>query len=85
MSEELPIISSNCTSLERMVKQHNAGEIFESENPEDLAGKINYLLSNPDEASEFAKNGLKAVEQEFNWDATVQPLIKYYGELSEAL
>ncbi len=81
MSEELPVISSNCTSLERMVTEHKAGKIFESENAQDLAEQINYLLSHPDEAKALAENGRRAVEKEFNWEATVEPLISYYKDL----
>lgn len=82
MSEKLPIISTNCTSLERMVKAHKAGRIYESGNPEALAKEVMFLLENPDEASRLAENGQEAVEQEFNWDTTVQPLLKYYKAFS---
>jgi glycosyltransferase involved in cell wall biosynthesis len=82
MSEELPVISSNCTSLERMVTEHDAGKIFESENDRDLANQINYLLSHPDEAKILAENGRRAVEKEFNWEATVEPLLSYYKSLA---
>ncbi|MEQ9090354.1 MAG: glycosyltransferase family 4 protein [Balneola sp.] len=81
MSEELPVISSNCTSLKRMVNVNDAGIIFESKNEEDLSKKINFLLSNPEEAHRLAKNGKKAVEKEFNWDSTVQPMIEFYTRL----
>jgi glycosyltransferase involved in cell wall biosynthesis len=83
MSEELPLVSSNCISLERMVNEHKAGLIFESGNAKDLAEKIAEYLKNPALASELAKNGKKAVEEEFNWNATVQPLVRYYKSLDQ--
>ena len=81
MSEKLPVISTNCTSLKRMVSEHQAGLIYESGDTNALAQQINYLLHNPEEASRFAENGLKAVEKEFNWDTTVKPMLNYYKGL----
>lgn len=82
MSEELPVITSNCNSLERMIKEHNAGRVFESGNAKDLAKQIVFLISQKDEARKYALNGKKAVEKDFNWNSTVQPLIKFYKNLN---
>lgn len=81
MSEELPVITSNCTSLERMVNEHNAGRVFESGNAQDLAEQIIYLLEHNDEALQLGRNGKFAAESDFNWDATVQPLVNYYKSI----
>ncbi len=81
MSEELPVITSNCTSLERMVKEHHAGLVFESENPQDLANKINEILNSETVAKKLGENGKKAAEKTFNWDSTIQPLINFYANL----
>ncbi|MEP1151497.1 MAG: glycosyltransferase family 4 protein [Balneola sp.] len=82
MSEELPVITSNCTSLERMLTEHDAGRVFESGNAEDLAKQIIYLLSHKKEAKKYGSNGKLAAENDFNWDATVQPLLDYYKSIS---
>lgn len=81
MSESLPVISTNCTSLERMINEYQAGKIYESGDAEALANQIKYLLDNSEEAQKLANNGLEAVEKEFNWNTTVQPLIEYYRTL----
>lgn len=83
MSEELPLVSSDCISLKRMVNEHNAGLIFESGNAVDLADKISKFLDNPELANELASNGKKAVERDFNWNSTIQPLINYYKSLGQ--
>lgn len=82
MSEALPVITSNCISLERMVLNHDAGKVFESQNPKELAEHIDYLLDNPQEAEQLGKNGKKATDSVFNWDITVQPLVDYYKSLA---
>ncbi len=83
MSEKLVVVSSNCISLERMITEHNSGKIFESENAEDLAEQINFLLENPKIAAELAEKGKKAVENVFNWNSTVQPLVSYYKSIEK--
>jgi len=82
MSEKLPVITSNCTSLERMVTDYNAGKVFESGNSKDLAKQIIYLLSNKEEAIQLGINGKVAAEKDFNWNATVLPLVDYYRSIS---
>lgn len=82
MSEKLPVITSNCTSLERMVNEHKAGRVFESGNAKDLAKQIIYLLSNKEEMLQYGVNGKVAAEKDFNWEATVQPLIDYYKSIN---
>ncbi|MDR9417012.1 MAG: glycosyltransferase family 4 protein [Gracilimonas sp.] len=83
MSEALPVITSNCVSLERMVLDYEAGKVFESQNIKDLAEQIRYLLDHPKEAEKLGKNGKKAADSVFNWDNTVQPLVNYYKSLSD--
>lgn len=83
MSEALPVITSNCVSLERMVQDHDAGKVFESQNPKELAERIRYLLDHPEEAEHLGENGKKAADSVFNWDTTVQPLVSYYNRLSD--
>lgn len=83
MSEKLPIVSSNCDSLSRMVNEYEVGRIFTSENPESLADEVDFLLSNPDKAKKFAKNGVQAAENYFNWNSTVKPLLVFYQSVSK--
>lgn len=82
MSEELPIVSSNCDSLTRMIQEHQAGRIFISEDPQSLAKEVAYLLQHTEEAKKMAKNGLDAAEHHFNWNSTVKPLIDFYRSIA---
>ncbi|MEO9885905.1 MAG: glycosyltransferase family 4 protein [Balneola sp.] len=84
MSEELPVITSNCTSLERMLTENDAGRVFESGNAEDLAEQILYLLTNKEAAVKYGINGKKAVEKDFNWNSTIKPFIEFYKKLESS-
>lgn len=76
-----PVVSSNCTSLEKIVLQENCGLIFRDKNSADLAEKLLYLYNNPEECNQMGNNGRKAVLEKFNWDVTVEPLLEVYGNL----
>lgn len=65
-----------------MVTQYNAGLVFESENSNDLARKINELFEIGSMSKNLEKEGLDATEKFFNWEVTVQPLIKFYSKLA---
>ena len=82
MSESLPVVTSNCNSLERMVVEHNVGLVFESENAEDLASKVDALLSDNSKRISYGENGKLAAESIFNWHSTIHPLINYYNKLT---
>lgn len=74
-----PVISSNCLSLENIINQQKCGLIFEDRNSEDLAKKILELYNNPQLKEELGSNGFEAVNNKYNWDATVKDLFKIYS------
>lgn len=75
-----PVISSNCVSLENLIKQQQCGLIFENRNSNDLAKKILELYYNPQLIEELGNNGFKSVNSKYNWDATVRDLFKVYPD-----
>lgn len=81
LSEGLPIISSNCVSLKRMIETTDSGLIFESGNEKDLSDKIIKLFEDDNLMKIFQKNALVAAETTFNWDYTVKELVDFYNSL----
>ena len=76
-----PVIATNCNPIERIVKDANCGMIYESGNEEDFAKKVTELYNNPEMQILFGKNGKKAVEEKYNWNATSKNLIEMYRKI----
>jgi glycosyltransferase involved in cell wall biosynthesis len=77
-----PIISSDCTSLERIIKETNTGFIYRNDSPEDLALLIEKLHKNRSLLDDLEGNGRRAVIEKYNWDIDKLRLIKAYNQLS---
>jgi glycosyltransferase involved in cell wall biosynthesis len=50
-------------------------------NPEDIADKILYLLSNPDKAKQFGERGRQLIEEKYSWENESKKLLKAYEQL----
>ena len=57
MACKKPIVASNVDGIPTIVKNDFNGLLFESENVDDLAEKIDRLLGNKDLAKKLAENG----------------------------
>ena len=73
-----PIIVSDCKPQEDFIKEHNCGLVFQSNNVDDLAVKIEYLINNPEKCTELGLNGKNAVESDFNTDSMKERLYEAY-------
>lgn len=76
-----PVVVSNCRPLERIVGETGAGVVFEAGNPTALAGALLQVASDREEAQRMGERGHRAVMDRYNWDETVQPLVRLYREL----
>ncbi|MDG1158506.1 MAG: glycosyltransferase family 4 protein [Flavobacteriales bacterium] len=83
MMSGAPLLVSDCQPLARIVKQSDGGYIFEASNPHDFAKKVLEMHQNPQKTAEKTKNALISVENEFNWEKTVEVLFGVYGGISE--
>lgn len=63
MACKKPIIASEVDGIPTYIKHGFNGLLFESENMEDLAEKMRFLLSNQDYAGQLAENGYSHVHQ----------------------
>lgn len=78
---ERPVISSNCTSLEKIISDENCGLVFKDKDVQDLADKLYQIYQNPNLASTMGSNGKSAVLNIYNWETTVKPLITLYSSI----
>jgi glycosyltransferase involved in cell wall biosynthesis len=62
-----PVVVSNARPLKRIVEEEQCGWVFESGNPESLAGAVRKVLRDPAAAKEAGENGIRAVRREYHW------------------
>jgi glycosyltransferase involved in cell wall biosynthesis len=80
---ERPVIVSDCIPQARVIENEKCGMVFRSENADDLAGKVETLIKNPNLCFEMGKNGKQAVLLKYNVDAFKQNLLFLYNELKK--
>jgi glycosyltransferase involved in cell wall biosynthesis len=76
-----PIISSDCTSLKRIINETNTGFIYQNDSPEELFLLLEKLYGNRKLLKDLNGNGSKAVIEKYNWNIDKERLIQAYHEL----
>jgi glycosyltransferase involved in cell wall biosynthesis len=77
---EKPVIVSDCKPQVEIIEQSKAGLVFKSEDPNDLAEKIQYLFVNSALCSEMGRNGKDAVIKKYNRKEMGKNLVRMYEE-----
>lgn len=85
MYSELPILATNCTSVEKLINEEQCGIIYEEENVFQFNNNVIKLFENPDLRETHAKNGKAAVEKKYNWDYEAEKLLSIYDNLAKQL
>lgn len=84
MMSGLPIVCSDFPAWREIVEANGCGLLVNPDNVDDISEAIGYLLDNEDEAITMGKNGRRAVEEKYNWDAEGKKLLEIYSRLGEA-
>jgi glycosyltransferase involved in cell wall biosynthesis len=79
MSAGLPVIASDFPLWREIVAANECGLLVDPSQPAEIAGAIEYLISNPEQAEAMGKRGLQAVQQKFNWHRESQVLLDFYA------
>ena len=77
----LPMISSDCPSIQEIVEKEKIGIVYKSEDVKQLVNSILELYNDKEKMAAFKENGKKAVREKYNWDANVTGLLEMYKEL----
>ena len=77
-----PVVTTDCVPLVKVVQDADCGLIYESGNAQKLGEALVYLYRNPQERQRMGENGHRAVIDRYNWDSTVQGMVRMYRELS---
>lgn len=78
MSKGLPILSSNCNSVGRLIKESDCGKIYKHDSPEDFAKKLLQMIHSKEDIKNYSYNAKKAVKEKFNWETSKKNLFKLY-------
>jgi glycosyltransferase involved in cell wall biosynthesis len=80
MYASLPVIVSNCSSLERIILQNDCGYVFEDKNKFQLAKILDEIIENLEFSKEKGRNGKRAVLDRYNTKKEGENLKKIYWE-----
>lgn len=82
MTYELPIICSVCDSTERdLVKDGINGLFFEDGNADDLADKIDKLLSDNELRNQMGKESGRIIREEINIDTVADKYVRAFNDI----
>ncbi len=75
MASKRPIIASDLPSLREVLNSKNSF-MFEADNPQSLADKVKYVLSEEDKGLQVAEEAFKDV-QHYTWDKRVSKILPF--------
>lgn len=76
-----PIISTDCTSLKRIITETHTGFIYKNDSYEELFLLLEKLITDRNLLKETDGNGKKAVLEKYNWNIDKKRLIDAYRQL----
>ena len=66
-----PVIGAGTGAIASLISEGKDGYLFETENPESLAEKLQALVEHKELRIEFGQNGYEKVNQNFTWPVIV--------------
>lgn len=81
MCAGIPVIVSDFPVTREIVSQARCGILVNPLDPKEIAGAMETLLTNPDEAEEMGKRGFQAILEQYNWANEEKTLLRLYSEL----
>lgn len=81
MSAGVPVIASHFPLWKEIIEGNQCGLCVNPHEPEQIAEAIDYLLGHPDEARRMGENGMRAVQDRYNWAIEERKLRKFYEGL----
>lgn len=77
----IPIIASDCTAQKKVIKEMNAGLVYEARNIQALSSCMEKLYKNKKLKAKLGENGKKGVEENYNWENKSKELIRMYKNI----
>lgn len=84
MNYGIPIITSNFGYMQSYIEENETGVAIEPNDEKLLADTIINLLKDKERYQKYSKNGVRAVDEKFNWDIMEKELLAIYDTLLTA-
>jgi len=81
MASGIPFIASDFPFWREIISDSNCALFVDPQDPQAIAGAMQWLLDNPEEAAAMGRRGRAAVEERYNWEAESGKLIALYRRL----
>ena len=78
MASGIPVIGSHFKLWKDIIESNNCGICVNPGKPEEVANAIKIILQNPDKAESMGNNGIKLVQEKYNWNIEEIKLINFY-------
>lgn len=82
MASGLALVASDSTAQARLIKELDSGLIFDAESDSELASKVIELFEHPELLERLAKNGVSAMQNEWDWSIKSRSIVELYSQLS---
>lgn len=76
----LPVVASDLPEIARLIRERDAGVLFDPDDPHSIAAAVSAVVSNDAAYGRFRMNALRA-GQDLRWEHEVQPLLKAWRAL----
>lgn len=84
MSAGLPVIASDYPRWRQIVDGSGCGLLVDPTSPEAIAGAMQWILDNPEEAQQMGERGRHAVLKRYSWSGEAEKLVELYRGLLNA-
>ncbi|WP_022701165.1 glycosyltransferase family 4 protein [Oceanicaulis alexandrii] len=81
MAAGLPVIASDFPLWREIVEGAGCGLLVDPQDPQAIAGAMQWVIDNPEEAAAMGRRGRAAVEDRYNWEAESEKLLNLYRSL----
>jgi glycosyltransferase involved in cell wall biosynthesis len=79
MSAGIPVIASDFPLWRQIIRRTECGLVVDPLNVKAIAGAVEYLLTNAEEAEEMGRRGREAIKREYNWETQRAKLLALYS------
>jgi len=79
----LPVIASNLGGMSEIIENNITGLHFQPGNPEDLAEKVSWMYTHPDECKKMGENARTVYEQKYTPETNYKMLMNIYQKTIE--
>ena len=81
MCAGIPVIASNFPLWQQIIEENQCGICVNGLDPTAIAAAITWILDHPAQAELMGQNGLRAVQEKYNWGNEAKKLCAFYEQI----